>query len=368
MKLPFKQLPIILTLLFLLAATATPQRTQLDKPLNDGTGAVALQVGKYFEGTDASLGKQKAIEPFVMGLFGFKALRTTNIAVGKLESMHLNICRIMLGLYDNEIDAHLQSLIDKGAGSPDFYFPTEAEIAVVQKFVVRKHSARYMGFTADFKPLPVDKVAAWKFFVGSALGEIAADVMGWYKFKNNAGYNKDVQDKLRNLSNDIQKAPANVAPQFILELKGLQALSSITKFTRSEQETIAASLGRTLAAAKQLADTATNELPKPQPSAVETYAVTNTMMGKNSQLVLRLTRSATGFSAEMTDSGGKRTLKFDSFVIKNDGTYSFTLTHKNGAVWVGTGKFAPDRSSLSGKVLYKIGNGQLHSTWNGKKQ
>jgi hypothetical protein len=344
------------------------QKATLDKPLDDGTGAFARRVGTWFEGPETSVAKQTAMGPFVVGLYGFKTLRITNIAVGKLESMHLNICRIMLGLYDDEIDAHLQLLIDKGAKADGYYFPTDAEKAEVQKYVIRKHGAKYMGFTPDFKPVPIDKVASWKFSAGSALGEIAADVTGWYKFPNNAAYDKNIQESLNNLGDVIGKAPSGISTNFITNLNQLKSLGSKAKFSYPERQTIAAALAKTLISSLELA--AVQSAPSYIDKAVGTYQITNTMMGRTSQIVLRLTRTASGVSADMTDSGGARTLKFDAFQVNADSSYSFKLTHTNGAIMSGSGKFAVDFSRLTGTVAHRTadGKGSLSSSWSGTKK
>jgi hypothetical protein len=122
-------------IVLLITADLFAQKATFDKPLNDGTGKFAQKVGTWFEGPDASVEKSSSIGPFVTGLYGFKTLSITNLAIGKLESMHINICRIMLGLYDNELDAHLKVLIDKGAKADGFYYPSETETADVQNML-----------------------------------------------------------------------------------------------------------------------------------------------------------------------------------------------------------------------------------------
>jgi hypothetical protein len=237
----------------------------------------------------------------------------------------------------------------------------------VQKYVVRKHGGKYMGFTPDFKPIPVDKVAAWKFSSGSALGEIAADVTGWYKFPNNDRYDKSVQEKLKNLGKTITSAPAGTPAAFLTDLEKLRALGSKPKFTYPEREAIAAALAQALTSALSIANVQSTR--SHIDKAVGTYQVINTLpIGKSSQLELRLTKVGGVIAAEMTDSGGSRTLKFDTFQINADGTYSFKLTHKNGAVMSGVGRFAADFSSLSGKVSHRATNINLNSTWSGKRK
>lgn len=392
-----RKFPIALVLSLLLVLYTSAQTVTLNKPLADGTGPFAVEVGKWIEGPAADPAKAAAIEPFVLGLYGFKTLRTVNLGIGKLESMHMNISRIMLGVYDDELDGHLKILIDKGANAKGFYYPTDAEKSPVQKFVVQKYAAKYMGFTPDFTPVKQDPVAQWKFNVGSALGELASDVTGWHNFPNYPAYDKSMQDRLIGLEKDISSAPAGTPPAFLSDLRKLNALGTKAKFTYPERQAVAAALAQALVSARSIADVRsagsapvakptptpkpiTTPAPKPAPiatptvtyldKAAGTYQVTVRMLlGVASQLELRLTKVGNSISAEMTDSGGARTLKFDSFVVKPDGTYSFKLTHTNGAVWTGTGKFSADFSTLTGNNSHQASAGaKVSSSWSGKRR
>ena len=167
------------TLLLTAFLNVQAQRVVPGKMLKDGSGEFAQDVTAMIASDDVTVAKVNAIEPFVLGFYGFKALRIVNLGVGAADAAQLNICRLVIGIWDKEIDGVLAAINAKPKSVFDFYFPTEDETKAVQRFVVVKQMTRWYSFLDpnDDGALPPenDPISKWQHSFGMTLGETAAD-------------------------------------------------------------------------------------------------------------------------------------------------------------------------------------------------
>ncbi len=243
-------------LVLLLAAIhlAAGQRVTLGKPLDDGSLAFVDRFVAIVR-DDPTGSKMTAMEPFVIGLYGFKAMRMSNLGVGKIEAAHLKMCASMLGFYDKEVDATLTTIAARGTSPVDWPVPPEAELKAIQRFVVMKQFNRFGSFDdiANDNLPEIDPRSKWQWEVGSALGELAADVTMWYKFPNYAPFDKSIGNYLENIDKKLVDAPAGTPSAFVYAVRNLTALMSKPKYTTAERQKLAAELAKTIDAAGSFA-------------------------------------------------------------------------------------------------------------------
>ncbi|MBX7172462.1 MAG: hypothetical protein K1X72_15955 [Pyrinomonadaceae bacterium] len=107
------------------------------KRLDDDAGRYGQKLVPIFTNPSSeNTTKQKAMQPFIMGYFGWKAKVLTQFGVGKIEAAHLDICRIMLGVYDEEIDGTLKTIVARAKTPTDWIDVTETEQKTIHQFVV----------------------------------------------------------------------------------------------------------------------------------------------------------------------------------------------------------------------------------------
>lgn len=221
----------------------------LDKRLNDKSGEYGQKISVIFENKSGDAEKQKSMQPFVIAFYGWKAMKLTELGVGQIEAAHLDICRIMLGLYDSEIDQTLKIIVGRAKTPIDWINVSDAEQKTIHKFVVMKYGGKYLGLTAimagDYKNKP-NPLEQWKYNFGTALGELAGHLTNWYKLPNNPAYHKKISESLLSLQKTIDSAPNGISPEIIQSLRRLSALGSKTQFNEAERDNIAATLKDTL--------------------------------------------------------------------------------------------------------------------------
>ena len=186
---------IVLILSFLSGNVSAQKKVTLLKRLDDDAGRYGQKLIPMFENKPGDAAKRKAMEPFVIGYFGWKAKVLTNFGVGKIEAAHLDVCRIMLGLYDKEIDSTLKTIVSRAKTPVDWVDVPESERKIIHQFVVIKYTAKFMGFNDLFQEKissTVSESDKWKSGLGVALGELGGNLVNWYKFPNYANYDQTI--------------------------------------------------------------------------------------------------------------------------------------------------------------------------------
>jgi hypothetical protein len=231
-------------LLSFLALNAFGQNVTLLKRLDDDAGRYGQKMAVIFDNQPSNAAKQKAMEPFVISYFGWKAKGLSEFGVGKIEAAHLNICRIMLGVYDQEIDGTLRTIVGRAQTPTDWIDVPETEKKTIHQFVVIKYGGKYLGFDQllQGKAVPVNESDKWKYMLGTALGELGGKLVNWYKFPTNANYPKYVAESLRGLQKNISEAPGGTSPKLVSDLKKLSALGNKTTYNEAERDEVAAAL------------------------------------------------------------------------------------------------------------------------------
>lgn len=223
---------------------AQPTVTLL-KRLDDDAGRYGQKLSVVFENKPGDADKRKSMEPFVMSYFGWKAKVLTNFGVGKIEAAHLDICRIILGLYDSEIDDTLKTIISRAKTPVDWIDVPETEKKKIHQFVVIKYAGKYSGFNdliAGKTQSQINELDNWKSMLGSGLGEIGGSLVNWYKFPKYEKYHTNIAELLRNLQKEIDKAPAGISPDLLTNLRKLQALGNKPIYNEAERDQVAAAL------------------------------------------------------------------------------------------------------------------------------
>lgn len=215
------------------------------KRLDDDAGRYGQKLTPIFDGSSANAAKRNAMEPFVMGYYGWKAKVLAEFGVGKIEAAHIDICRIMLGLYDTEIDGLLKTIVSRAKTPTDWVDVSEAEKKAIHKFVVVKYSGKYMGFNELIEGKTKSQISEkdkWKSMLGSALGEVGGSLINWYKFPTSTTYPKRISELLLNLQENIKKAPAGTSAELLANLRKLSAFGSKTSYNETERDQVAAAL------------------------------------------------------------------------------------------------------------------------------
>ncbi len=223
---------------------AQPTVTLL-KRLDDDAGRYGQKLSVIFENKPGDAAKQKALEPFVIGYFGWKAKVLTNLGVGKIEAAHLDICRIMIGLYDPEIDDTLKTIVGRAKTPVDWEEVSEAEKKKIHQFVVIKYSGKYMGLNELFQGKTSSQISEsdkWKSMLGASLGELGGSLVNWYKFPTSTSYPKNISGLLLNLQKDINSAPIETPPEILANLRKLSAFGNKITYNEAERDQVAAAL------------------------------------------------------------------------------------------------------------------------------
>lgn len=220
------------------------QNVTLLKRLDDDAGRYGQKMAVIFDAQPGNVAKQKAMEPFVISYFGWKAKGLSEFGVGKIEAAHLNICRIMLGVYDQQIDGTLRTIVGRAQTPTDWIDVPEVEKKAIHQFVVVKYGGKFLGFDQlmQGKTTPINESDKWKYMLGTALGEVGGKLVNWYKFPTSVEYPKSVAKSLLNLQKDISEAPSGTSPKLLANLKKLSALGSKTTYSEAERDEIAAAL------------------------------------------------------------------------------------------------------------------------------
>lgn len=217
----------------------------LDKRLNDRSGEYGKAIAPFFENKPGDAAKQKALKPFVIGFYGWKSMKLTELGVGQIEAAHLDICRIILGLYDPEIDQTLKTIVGRAKTPTDWIDVSEAERKTIQKYVVMKYGGDYTGINAaisgNYNRQP-DEIEKWKYNFGGAMGELAGHLTNWYKLPNNPSYHKKISEDLLSLQKQITSAPNGIPAEILNNTKKLSALGNKTQFNEIERDNIAAAV------------------------------------------------------------------------------------------------------------------------------
>lgn len=236
----YRSIILLLTFTLLFELSAFGQKVTLEKPLNDGSGQFAQKVVGLFNPSPIAASKQKAMEPFVIGYFGWKALRYANLGVGKIEAIHLDFCLAGLQMYDNELEPTIKAIQARAKSPTDWLAATADEKAKIRAFVVTKHGGKYIGIGRFLDPsLPEpNKEETWRYNLGSLLGETGADITLWYIFPNNAGFDKAFGERIGGLTKNINEASAATPPDLINKLKALAALGNKPKYTLADRQRV----------------------------------------------------------------------------------------------------------------------------------
>jgi len=253
-----------LLLLLVTAHTIAAQKVTLGKRLNDGAGPFGQRFFARLEADPAPQAKMRAMEPFIIGFFGWKALRMLNLGVGQIEANHLAVCATMIGIYDPEVVPTLKAIAARPKSPVDWLDTPEGERKQVQRFVVVKQSNRF-GSLEDFDKggLPeVDPRSKWQWEVGSLLGEMAGDLTMWYKFPNYPPFDRSMGERLASLDKKLNEAPAGTPTSFIQAARRLAALKSKPVYTVAQRDQVAAEMANTMLTAVDFA-TAGTGFPKP---------------------------------------------------------------------------------------------------------
>lgn len=228
------------------STTISAQKTvTLLKRLDDDAGRYGQKIATSFENKPGDAAKQKALEPFVIGYYGWKAKILTQFGVGKIEAAHLNICRIILGLYDKEIDGTLTTIVGRAKTPTDWVEVSEAEQKTIHNFVVMKYSGKYLGLNDVLSGKTSSSVTEsdkWKSMLGASLGEIGGSFVNWYKFPTSADYPKRIAQMLLNLQENIRSAPSGTSPELLANLRKLSAFGNKTTYNEAERDQAAAAL------------------------------------------------------------------------------------------------------------------------------
>lgn len=228
------------------STTISAQKTvTLLKRLDDDAGRYGQKIAPIFENKPGDAVKQKALEPFVIGYYGWKAKVLTQFGVGKIEAAHLNICRIMLGLYDPELDGTLTTIVGRAKTPTDWVEVSDAEQKTIHNFVVIKYSGKYLGLNDALSGKTSSSVSEsdkWKSMLGASLGEIGGSFVNWYKFPTSADYPKRIAQMLLNLQENIKSAPSGTSPELLANLRKLSAFGNKTTYNEVERDQVAAAL------------------------------------------------------------------------------------------------------------------------------
>lgn len=221
------------------------QNVTLLKRLDDDAGRYGQKLAPIFDDSPTNVAKQKAIQPFVISYFGWKAKVLTQFGVGKIEAAHLDICRIMLGVYDKEIDGTLKTIVARAKTPTDWVDVPVAEQNVIHKFVVMKYSGKYLGINDALQgktKAESSELDKWKSMLGTSLGELGGSLVNWYKFPTSQSYPKHISELLLNLQNDIKNAPNGTSTELLANLRKLSALGNKTIYNETERDQVAAAL------------------------------------------------------------------------------------------------------------------------------
>ena len=241
-RLPLRHLAL---LLLLLLGTVPVWADKGVKPVDDGAGTYAKTLVDFHSKSGNSVAGKSKTEAFAVSFFGWKALRLAQLPINSFEAAHLNVCRLVLSLYDVEIDPTLVVLASRAQSPTRFIDATKAEQDVIQKFVAGKYRSKYV---LDLDTMAKrEPVGAWQYSLGAALGELAGKLTQWFSIPNNADYDKDVAASLGALNKLVQDAPPGTSPELLGNLKALAALGAgKVRFSLEEQYKIGAQLKSTL--------------------------------------------------------------------------------------------------------------------------
>jgi tetratricopeptide (TPR) repeat protein len=245
---------ILVVLLILVAVSVNGLAQGSGKAIDDGAGKYAVELLNFHSANPENMLKKKDFEPFTVSFFGWRALTIARLPFNKFEGSHLNICRLALNIYDNELDTILQTLVNRPTQISGAVEATAAEKDTIQKFVVRKYGDQYLlpGINAvlasDAKTVPKkrDETAAWKYSLGATLGELSGSVTKWFWFPNHPKYDEAISETLRSLDKQLQNAPKDAPTDLLTSLKRLAAFGSKKFFTPQEREQIGLALKQTL--------------------------------------------------------------------------------------------------------------------------
>lgn len=236
-----KLIYILTIIAFVLNTSVFSQTQTLSKPLNDGSGQLAQKVVNLFNPSPTAVSQQNAMKPFVIGFFGFKALRYANLGIGKLEAMHMDICSLTLQMYDPALAPTFKAIQTRAKTAKDAQPATPQEIEAIRKFVIIEHGGKYLGLGQWFstKQTEQNKDEMWRYGLGSLLGEMGADITMWYVFPNQAGFDKNMSERLKSISEKIDQAPITTPPDLLNKLKTLSVFGNKQKYTLAEKQSIA---------------------------------------------------------------------------------------------------------------------------------
>ncbi len=232
------------------AAVLVHGQTQLPKYADDGSKDYAKALVAFHQETGARIAKKKDTQPFAVAFFSWKAMRLTQLPYNAYQGAHIGLCSTLIGFYDPEITATLKPMSERSKSVNDFVTATEAEKAVIQRFAVQKYTKKYV-FDIDnlsVNPRKNDPLSAWKYELGSSLGEIGGMITQWFSLPDNAKFDASVAESLRALDKRIKEAPPGVSPELTANLKKLSAFGSQSRYSLVNQHQIGAALKAVLLA------------------------------------------------------------------------------------------------------------------------
>lgn len=227
---------ISLFLIFVPMPRSSFAQTVQPKPIVDGTGIFGKALIQRLS-TDPDGRQKKNIYPFVIGYCGWRVRALTLYSMTKYEGMQLGLCKTILDFFDPQITPTLSAIETRAISSTAPVEVTAAEAKAIQDYVVMKYGMFYLGISDDLSTKQ-DPVARWKYYAGTNLGELAAHLTIWWRIWTEPKFDAKVGSLLASLGEEIDSAPKNSDPAFIVSLKGLQLLGAKTKFTPTERAQI----------------------------------------------------------------------------------------------------------------------------------
>ena len=247
---------LIAATIILAAADLAAGQAPLPKYADDGSKDYAQALIAFHQETGGRIAKKKDTQPFAISFFGWKAMRLTLLPYNAYQGAHIGLCSTMIGFYDDGITATLKPLSERSKSVNDFVKATEPEKSAIQGFVVQKYTKKYV-FDIDnlgLNPRKSDPLSAWKYELGSSLGEIAGMLTQWFSLPDNAKFDASVSESLSALDKRIKDAPPGVSPEVTANLRKLSAFGSQSRYSLVNQHQIGAALKAVLLSTMSFVD------------------------------------------------------------------------------------------------------------------
>ncbi len=246
-------------LISLLLITSTMNAQPGGEFLDDGTAVYLQKLLASHGQTGSILQKQSRTKPFVVGLFGWKALQLSQLPFNKIEGQNIKICRLALSIYerDEKLAAVLTAMENRPVSNVSFVEATEDEKNSLQKLVVQRYTKAYLfdlDRPAGPQPREADPLAAWKYNLGADLGQLAGKITQWFSLTPKSGFDRSMTSDLEGLDRDLTNIPGTIPETVVKALRALRATASQGPYAQTQKTEVAASLARLLDAALVFVD------------------------------------------------------------------------------------------------------------------